>query len=67
MRIAPFLVPTFTPPNPALWTDAALCAMLTHNDSAAIASCVAFVAMLWELLRRDYRARAGVVRRRWCR
>lgn len=27
--------------------------MLTHNDSAAIASCVVFIAMLRELLRRD--------------
>jgi ADP-ribosylglycohydrolase len=27
--------------------------MITHNDSAAIASCVAFVSMLWDLLAMD--------------
>ena len=27
-----------------------LCAMITHNDSPAIASAVAFVALIWELL-----------------
>jgi ADP-ribosylglycohydrolase len=27
--------------------------MTTHNDNAAISSCVAFVALLWDLLRMD--------------
>ena len=50
MRIAPILVPHLRSPSPALWADTALCGMITHNDSMAIASCVAFVAVLWDLL-----------------
>jgi ADP-ribosylglycohydrolase len=50
MRIAPILVPHLREPTPALWADAALAAMTTHNDTMSIASCVAFVAMLWDLL-----------------
>jgi len=53
MRIAPVLVPHLRHPSPRLWEDAALCAMLTHNDAAAVSSCVAFVALLWDLLAMD--------------
>jgi ADP-ribosyl-[dinitrogen reductase] hydrolase len=53
MRIAPMLVPHIRHPSPGLWKDAALCTMLTHNDAAAISSCVAFVALLWDLLAMD--------------
>ncbi len=53
MRIAPILIPHLRSPSPALWADAALCAAITHNDSAAIASSVAFVALLWDLLALD--------------
>lgn len=53
MRIAPILIPHLREPSPSLWVDAALAAMLTHNDSASNAACVAFVAMLWELLGRS--------------
>jgi ADP-ribosylglycohydrolase len=53
MRIAPVLIPHLRAPSPELWADAALCAMITHNDSVAIASAVAFVALLWELLAID--------------
>ncbi|MCC6857364.1 MAG: ADP-ribosylglycohydrolase family protein [Bryobacterales bacterium] len=53
MRIAPVLVPHLRAPSAGLWIDTALCAMITHNDSAAIASCVAFVEMLWRLLGMD--------------
>jgi ADP-ribosylglycohydrolase len=53
MRIAPVLIPHLRNPGPELWADAALCSMLTHNDSASIASCVAFTYLLWELLRMD--------------
>ena len=53
MRIAPILIPHLRRPRSDLWADAALCGMLTHNDSASIASCVAFVHLLWELLRMD--------------
>jgi len=50
MRIAPMLVPHLREPSPELWVDAALAAAITHNDSASIAACVAFVSILWELL-----------------
>ncbi len=53
MRIAPILIPHLREPSPALWVDTALAAMMTHNDSASSAACVAFVAMLWELLGRS--------------
>ena len=52
MRIAPILVPHVREPSPALWTDTALSAAITHNDSASIAACVAFISILWELLGR---------------
>lgn len=53
MRIAPVLIPHLRAPSPELWADAALCAMITHNDSVAIASAVAFIALLWELVAMD--------------
>ena len=27
-----------------------MCAMMTHNDTCSISACIAFVAMLWDLL-----------------
>jgi ADP-ribosylglycohydrolase len=51
MRIAPILIPHLRTPSPELWADTALCAMITHNDSAAISSAVAFVALLWNYSR----------------
>ena len=53
MRIAPMLIPHLRCPSTDLWVDTALSAMITHNDSGAIATCVAFVRMLWDLLRFD--------------
>ena len=50
MRIAPVLIPHLGAPSPGLWADAALCTILTHNDSMAIASSIAFVRVLWQLL-----------------
>ncbi len=50
MRIAPILVPHLSSPTPDLWVDTALAAMITHNDAGAIAACLAFVKMLWDLL-----------------
>ncbi len=50
MRIAPMLIPHVRKPTIELWVDTALSAMLTHNDSASIAACVAFVDILWRLL-----------------
>lgn len=53
MRIAPVLGPHLANPSAELWGDTALCAMITHNDSAAIASCLVFVSMLWDLMGMD--------------
>ncbi|MDZ7697713.1 MAG: ADP-ribosylglycohydrolase family protein [Deltaproteobacteria bacterium] len=53
MRIAPMLIPHLKAPSWDLYVDTALSAMITHNDSSSIASCVAFVRMLWELLGMD--------------
>ncbi len=53
MRIAPVVIPYVRAPSADLWIDAALLARLTHDDSMSVASCVAFVALLWECLARD--------------
>lgn len=50
MRIAPILIPHLKTANEDLWVDTALCALITHNDSSSISSCVAFVKLLWELI-----------------
>jgi ADP-ribosylglycohydrolase len=50
MRIAPMLIPHTRGGTADIWADTALSAMITHNDSASIAACVAFVSMLWQLL-----------------
>jgi ADP-ribosyl-[dinitrogen reductase] hydrolase len=50
MRIAPMLIPHLRPGTADLWMDTALSAMITHNDSASIAACLAFVDMLWQML-----------------
>lgn len=51
MRIAPIVLPYLRNPHPSLYADAALDSMITHNAFANNATCVAFVKMLWELLR----------------
>lgn len=50
MRVA--VVPLYQAANPSenLWADALLSSALTHNDSSSTASCVAFAAMIWDLL-----------------
>lgn len=50
MRIAPILIPHLKTGTTDLWDDAALCAMLTHNDTGATAACAPLVSMLWQLL-----------------
>jgi len=50
MRIAPMLIPHLKSESTNLWVDTALSAMLTHNDTGSIAACLAFVAMLRQLL-----------------
>ncbi len=54
MRIAPLAIA----PDP--WVDTALAAMMTHNDPGSTAACVAFVAMLRQLL-----AMSGPPRPEW--
>jgi ADP-ribosyl-[dinitrogen reductase] hydrolase len=51
MRVAPLLIPHLRQPSPELWADAALAGMITHNDPASNACCVAFIRLLWECLR----------------
>ena len=50
MRIAPLVLPYLRSPSPDLWVDTALAAMITHNDAGAIAACLAFVKIFWDLL-----------------
>jgi len=50
MRITPMLIPHLRHGGTNIWTDTALSAMMTHNDHASTSSCLAFTAMLWELL-----------------
>ena len=47
------LVPYVRSPSPDLWVDTALSAIITHNDAGSTSACLAFVAMLWQLLRMD--------------
>ena len=53
MRIAPMLVPYVRSPSPDLWIDTALSAIITHDDAGSTSACLAFVAMLWQLLGMD--------------
>lgn len=53
MRIAPVLLAHLDAPSADLWVDAALAGTVTHNDPASTGACVAFTAILWELLRMD--------------
>jgi ADP-ribosylglycohydrolase len=66
MRIAPVLLPHMRRPTAALWADAALAAMVTHNDPASNAACVAFVHLLWETLRQDTPPPTGWWLRTFC-
>jgi ADP-ribosylglycohydrolase len=50
MRIAPVVLPHLRAPSPALWADAVLAAMVTHDDRASNAACAAWVALLWGCL-----------------
>jgi ADP-ribosylglycohydrolase len=55
MRTAAILIPHLRAPSPGLWADTAIYSMLTHNDSASIGSCIAFVHILWNLLGMELR------------
>lgn len=52
MRIAPVIFSHLQSGDGKLWVDTAISAMLTHNDTASISACIAFVAIFWELLRK---------------
>lgn len=54
MRIAPVLIPHLQTPSARLWEECIIASMMTHNDSASTSSCVAFVAILWDLLSMDH-------------
>jgi len=53
MRIAPTVLPHLHQGGTQLWIDTAISAAVTHNDPLAIASSVAWVALLWRLLNGD--------------
>jgi ADP-ribosylglycohydrolase len=53
MRIAPMLIPHLRSGGTDLWVDTALSAMITHNDSGSTAACLAFIHMLWQLLKME--------------
>ena len=65
MRIAPMLVPFVRSPSPDLWADAALSAIITHNDAVSTSACLAWVAMLWDLLAMDAAPEPDWWRRRY--
>jgi len=50
MRVAPIIIPHLRTSSADLWVDAALAAMVTHNDSGSLAACLAVVSMLWRVL-----------------
>ena len=53
MRIAPIVIPHLRSGGTELWVDTALLAMITHNDSASISACLAFIRILREALQMD--------------
>jgi ADP-ribosylglycohydrolase len=50
MRISPMLIPHLRTGGTGIWVDTALSAMMTHNDPASTSACLAFMALLWDLL-----------------
>lgn len=50
MRISPIILPHLKNDSGNLWIDTALCSMTTHNDSVAIASCLALVNLIWNVM-----------------
>jgi len=58
MRIAPMVLPHLAGDRDTLWQQTAISAAITHNDPLAIASAVAWVALLWRLLGGDVPATA---------
>ncbi|MGI8423056.1 MAG: ADP-ribosylglycohydrolase family protein [Chloroflexota bacterium] len=53
MRVAPVILPhlaRYRQPATSLWADAVIVSMITHNDAASNAACVALVQLLWHVL-----------------
>lgn len=50
MRISPIIIPHLLEGGNDIWIDTALCAMITHNNSASIASCISYIYVLSKLL-----------------
>ena len=50
MRVAPLLVPYLRRPEPDLWADTVLAAVVTHNDRASTAASLALIRLLWATL-----------------
>jgi len=46
MRVSPLIIPHLKNKTGNLWIDTALCSIITNNDPAAIASCIALVNMI---------------------
>jgi len=59
MAVSPVLVPHLRRPSADLWVDTYLRSHLTHRDAGACSACVAYTALLWELLRMDQRPPQG--------
>lgn len=66
MRIAPLLIPHLTKPSSELWGDIALGAHLTHRDGLSTASCIGFVALLWEAIAMEKAPEGGWWLSRFC-
>jgi ADP-ribosylglycohydrolase len=54
MRIAAVMAAHKDGPTPDFWSDTVLCAAVTHNDTASISACVAFVGILQELVHLNF-------------
>lgn len=49
MRFSPIVLPYLRRPSTKLWEDTALSSFITHGNTVALSSIVAFTAMLWQL------------------
>ena len=50
IRTAPVLIPHLRTGTADLWLDVVASAIITHNDSASTAACLAFASILWQVL-----------------
>ncbi len=52
MRFAPVILPHLRFPSGELWSDAAMSAFITHGNTVALSSAIAFTHLLWKVLER---------------